>query len=87
MNEKNRRNLKALMDLLSDSHHEMAILAADINTVLLKIDEEPGKSSAIRSRIVGRKFGELAELLDEQALRVSRTAAEVRQLKKKVKSI
>lgn len=89
MNEANRRNLKALMDLLSDNHKEITHQAAYANKLILKADElQANKLNADTSmKWAGRHLDNLAELLEEQATRIYSVRDEILRIKKNLKTI
>jgi organic radical activating enzyme len=91
-NSANQRNLRSLIDLLSDNHQEVALEANGVSVSLGKLDEAiahvNGKGASavnIYKRQVDRRLDELVSLVYEQAQRCLRLADEVKQIKKNVK--
>jgi hypothetical protein len=89
-NEQNRQHLRNLMDLLSDEHTEVAHAATKASGALLKIDEmDPTIATTTTRDALTRRaqwaLAALEELLDAQALRVSRMRDEVEEMKKNIK--
>ena len=89
-NETNRRNIKTLMDLLSDAHADITKQASDINTTLLDVDEtvhNQGAASNFYIKVANRKLAELEDLLAAQEARCARTQAEVVEIRKNLKVV
>ena len=94
-NTANRRNLKALMDLLSDAHADITATAAKVNARLVAADnptkgkDEKGKRtfSAFDLKLADRGLGELLELLDAQQNRCQRVHEEIETIKKNLRVI
>lgn len=89
-NTRNRANLKAQLDLLSDAHQDIADLTSKINTLLIDADEVEESQSAKRAfclKIADRRFSNLTDLLSAQADRVYRVRAEVEEIRKNLRTI
>jgi len=87
-NEANRRNLKALMDILSDAHAELTQRAATINARLLDADtrnrEAPG-SGKTSLKFADHQLDRLLDGLLEQGERVLRIEEEIETIKDNLK--
>jgi hypothetical protein len=86
-NTANRRNLKALMDLLSDSHCEITALAAEANACLVEADGVDGKRSEFKRKFADRRLESLLGQLAAHELRVRRITDEVTEIKKNIRVI
>jgi hypothetical protein len=88
-NKRHRQHLRNLMDLLSDEHTEVALQATKASGHLLKIDEPDTATAttrALHAQRAGWALKSLEELLDAQALRVSRMRDEVEEMTKNIKT-
>jgi hypothetical protein len=85
MNEATRRALKGVIDILSDHHQEITLLAAELNNKLVEIAE--GKSGPMDISAATTRADELMDLLESQAARCYRAKAEVAHLRKYLKVI
>jgi hypothetical protein len=79
-NDTARRNLKNLMDLLSDSHSEITDKAARVNAFMLKSGNE-----ITRASMAQRSLAVLEEALDAHAARCIRVRDEIGQIKNNLK--
>jgi transcriptional regulator with XRE-family HTH domain len=79
------RGLKGLMDLLSDHHQEITLLAAELNNKLVEIAE--GKSGPMYISAATTRADELMDLLESQAARCYRVKAEIAHMRKSIKVI
>lgn len=88
-NTRNRLNLKAQIDLLSDGHQEIALKAVDANRVLVELDERLAKGTgpSIFTRAADRHLNELGAYLEAQEERVRRIRAEIEQIRKNIRVI
>jgi hypothetical protein len=83
-NEKNRKHLKDLMDLLSDKHAELTERAACANKWIVKADERE-EGQAIPMRMAASQLTLLLQDLDQHALRVLRVREEIEQVRENLK--
>jgi len=76
-----RERVKALWDMLTDSHAEIAIKVVGFNTNSLAareaFDESKGTSARSRLRCADQSLTDAVDLLRAQALRILRTADEL----------
>jgi len=89
-NESNMRNLKALMDLLSDNHADITAQAAHVNARVILADErnsERAGSGSVSLKWAARQLETLEELLDNQRRRTARVLAEVKAIRKNLKTV
>lgn len=86
-NTTNRKNLKAVIDILSDGHQEVAMKAADVNRVLLDLDERSnsGAGVGLSLRASIRHLGELEEHLEAQEARARRVRDEISEIRKNLR--
>jgi hypothetical protein len=80
MNTATRRTLKGVMDVLSDHHQEITLLAAELNNTLLQLDK-----GNLFVHAAATKADELMDLLESQAARCYRVKAEVAHMRKSLK--
>jgi len=81
MNENARRELKGVMEFLSDHHQEITLLAAELNNKLVEVDERGN----FYAHLAVVKADELMDLLESQAARCYRVKAEVAHMRKSIK--
>jgi hypothetical protein len=94
-NTANRRNLKALMDMLSDGHADITAKAVKANERLMEADNPTkGKDEAGQRKFSGfalkgadRELGDLLELLNSQERRCVRVREEITEIKRNLKVI
>lgn len=88
-NTNNRKNLKNLIEMLSDGHQDVAQQASDANVSFMKLDEAlaEGKGGAIFQKFTCRKLEVLLELLEAHEKRVARVREEVREILKNIRLI
>lgn|GEM_PF-5424250 len=84
-NESNRRQLKALIDLLNDGHSEITMKAAKINALILESDTDPDKGFAAL-KVVYSQFGLLLDGLRAQGRRVKRVRKEIEEIRNNLKT-
>ena len=85
-NTRNRKHLRAQMDLLADGHQVIMDRAAHINNRLLHADGEPKQhSNESQIRWISRNFERLKEALHAQEARLTRTRAELYEIKKNLR--
>jgi hypothetical protein len=77
-----RRNLKNIMDLLSDGHTEVTQQAAYANSALLTSETRCG---SFQIKAAGRYLERVEEELLEQAARCERVRLEIIQIRKSLK--
>ena len=77
-----RRNLKSMMDLLSDGHAEVTQQAAYANSALLTSET---KYSGLGIKAAARYLARVEEELLEQAARCKRVREEIIQIRKTLK--
>ena len=85
-NTANRRNLKALMDLLSDSHAEITATATEVNTALIEADQG-GRGQSFKQPYANRRLDALTALLTAQSARALRVISEVEEIQKNIRVI
>lgn len=88
-NTNNRKNLKALIEILSDGHQDVAQQACDANLSFIKLDESlaEGKGGEIHKRFTQRKLENLLVLLEAHERRVSRVREEVGEILKNIRVV
>lgn len=83
-NEANRQNLKAQMDCLSATHLELTILAAKVNSLLLKADARNQTrlgSGDTDLQFASRSLERLIEDLYSQQKRCKRVRKEIEEIR------
>jgi len=89
-NSVNRKNLKAVIDLMSDGHADVTKQASDVNTALLRLDEllntKEGKPEIYR-KFSQRKLEVLLEMLTAHEARVGRVREEIGEILRNIRLI
>ena len=88
MNEQQRLNLKAMIDILSNGHQAVAHKGCDLNASILKMDEacRDGKRSKILEWAVDRNVESFEAHLRAQEDRIRRVREEFQEIKKNLVS-
>jgi len=85
-NTRNRANLKAMVDLLSDAHQQIVDEAQRANSLLLTVDDKTKKdSNGTRAKWAGRAIERMEEEVKQQSLRCVRVLAELQQIRKNIR--
>ena len=91
-NSTNRKNLKNMIDLMSDGHNDVTQMAARTNNALLKLDDYlintgGGPAEGIHLRAANRYLNELQGMLDSHKARIGRVREEIQEIQKNIQVI